>query len=96
MKAGTVEKVPAGFVLVDSDLRSYLARKVPIFWSGDLVNSSRADRAARAKALPADWYDPSRYVPNPEVAKRYDSFFRPPEKDQMALRTGVGLSRKRK
>lgn len=42
-----------------------LARKVRIFWSGDLVNSSRADRAARAKALPTDWYDPSilnRYV----------------------------------
>lgn len=94
--AGYVKRRRDGFVLTDMGIRDFLRRQVRLSWMDDLLSSERARRAARAKALPTDWFDPTRYRPDPKIAARFAGFFeRPPEKDELALRTGQGLSRKR-
>lgn len=94
-RGGVVAKTPNGYRLADRALATWLCQRVRISWADDLLSDSRANRAARSKSLPTDWFDPTLFRRNPKVAARYHNFDRPPEKDEIALRNGRGLSRKR-
>jgi hypothetical protein len=81
--AGTVEKTVDGFRLVDPDLRALLRKRVRLYWSEDWYSGEveRAARADAAKRLDSSWFDPSRYVADPKIARRFaKEFERPPEK----------------
>jgi hypothetical protein len=80
---GTVEKTTDGFRLVDPDLRALLRKRIRLFWSEDWYADefSRSARAETVKKLDDSWFDPSRYVADPKIARKFaKEFERPPEK----------------
>jgi len=82
-KAGLVTRRGSGWILLDSDIRNLLRRRVRFSWSEDWFadEADRARRAARIAAEPSSWFDSSRYARNPSVAERYaKEFERPAEK----------------
>ena len=98
IRAGLVQRKARGFRLTDPDLREFLQKKLRLAWSDDWFVGERR-RLRRAKVVlstPMDWFDSSRYRPNPRVARRYaKEIERPTEKDTLALRFGGPVSRKR-
>jgi len=99
IEAGYVERQARGFRLSDPDLRTLLKKRVRISWSEDWFGGEkrRTERSRAVASMSTSWYDPSRYTPNPAVARRYSrEIERPPEKDELDSRAGRTLSRKRR
>ena len=97
--SGLVEKSTRGYRLVDTDLRALLQKRIRVSWSGSWFADAgaRLERANKLRTVPLGWFDAKRYRANASVALRYaKEFERPPEKDDLSGRQGVGTSRKRK
>jgi hypothetical protein len=97
--AGIVRTSGNGWVLPPGELRTFLARRLRVSWSEDWFagENGRALRARRVLDRPTRWFDARRYRPDRAVAACYaKEFERPPEKDELALRSGLRRSRKRR
>jgi len=99
IRAGLVGKSESGYRLLDRDVRTLLQKRVRVSWSEAWFadEGERAKRSRKVLENSVAWYDPRRYKSNSKVAKRYATEIqRPPEKDKLSQRVGVGPSRKQR
>lgn len=97
-KSGLVQKTARGYRLVDSDIRSLLRKRIRVSWFQSWYDqeSARRNRARAIRESSTDWFDSSRYLPNPSIANRYATEIeRPREKDSWAPSRNRTASRKR-
>lgn len=96
-RSGLVQKTARGYQLADSDLRGLLRKRIRISWFESWYDqeSARGKRAQAIRDASTDWFDPSRYRPNPSITKRYaKEIQRPQEKDSWAPSRKRTASRK--
>lgn len=96
-KSGLVQRTARGYRLIDPDLRTLLRKRVRISWFESWYDqeSARGKRAEAIRESSTAWFDPSRYQPNPSIARRYaKEIERPEEKNSWGPSANRMASRK--